>query len=133
MLPNYLVPIRILVGLIVKAIRIDADSDGKVTGSEVGTFFTVSLLPLLMQAGQIKVQTEELLKYIKDFGFDKFEQLLRDMIKGELLPDEIAHAEPKIDKILGGLLSILMGIEDVRTGLGELIGMEPPAKKIKKV
>ena len=130
MLPIYLLPIKTFVSLIVKAIRIDINKDGKVSVSEIGNFFTVTLLPIMLQSETIKEQINALMEYAREFGMSKLKKLLRDMIEGQLLPEELSKTEVHIDLILGGIEKIIEGGEDVIEGFQGLLKTKPPVENV---
>lgn len=120
--------------LIVKAVRIDTDKDGKVSKEEVTIFLIQSLLPLLSNIGGLRDEANAFFKHVKELTLEKFIEDLRLIVDENVLPEDARSAEIIVDGVAGSLKKIIEGsVELVETIKDALVKGEDDNVGIKKV
>ncbi len=96
---------------IVQAVKIDQNKDGKISGSEIGVFFSSVLLPLLLNSNSLKDQWTAFYSFIKELDLEGFKKALLQIVEGQLLPSELKGVEEKVDKVANVVFNLIDSVE----------------------
>lgn len=121
-----------LATFIVNLVKIDADKDGKVERSEIMSFLTASVIPLVLNSGQIRDEVQDLIDRFRTATYDEIREDLLKIVALQLLPGEMSSVEEKVDLILGGVYKILSGVEDIQNGF-QAFGIGQPKDNFEDV
>lgn len=102
---------------IIKAIRIDSNKDGKVSGAETMAFIMQTIVPMMTNVDGLRGDFNAFLDRVKGLTIEELRNDLVVIAKMQLLPDEMAKVEENLDLIVNGLYKIMSGVDDIRNGL----------------
>jgi len=105
--------LQTIAAFVVKAVKIDSNKDGKISGAEIMSFITLNLMPLFLNINGLKEEAQAFWQHVKSLTFKKFKKDLDDIVRLQLLPDELEKAEVILDRIAGGLKKVLDGAEEL--------------------
>lgn len=107
---------------IVQAIRIDGNKDGKISRTEISTFFFAVILPLITNGNTLKNQWQGFYDFVRGMKFDDFKGVLLEIVDGQLLPGELSGVEEKVDKIALVIYNLLDAIHQTIEAYQDLFG-----------
>lgn len=132
MAPLYFRFLQTVAAFIVSAIKIDKNKDGTISGAEIWSFVNLNILPLVLNAGTIQGEFQAFADHIKSLGFEGVKKSLMDVVQYQLLPEELAAYEEKIDALLSAIVKTIDGAQETLNAGKDLFGGKSVALKIIK-
>lgn len=107
---------------IVQAVKIDSNKDGKISRTEISTFFFMVVLPMITNGAVLKNQFQAFFDFIKGMNFEDFKSALFEIVDGQLLPEEARGVEEKVDKIAFAIYELILSVEKTIVAFREVFG-----------
>lgn len=115
-----------------QAITIDSNKDKKISGAEIQAFVFGVIVPLLTSANLIRSQAEAFFDFVRGLTFEKFKELVLEIIDQNLLPDQLSKQEEMVDEILQAIFDVIVSIENARNVFNKYFGNRELEIRIKK-
>lgn len=121
-MPLYFQFLQLVATLIVKAINIDKNKDGHISGQEILNYISMALVPLALNSNSIKEQFKAFVEHVTHLGLESLKTSLMDIVKLQLLDGQQKEAEEKIDALAGSLFKSIEGIQEIIEASKNLFG-----------
>ncbi len=118
----YFTFMQTVAAFIVKAVKIDTNKDGKISGGEIGSFFSSVLLPLLLNSNSLKDQWTAFYAFVRELNLEGFKNALLQIVEGQLLPSELKGVEETVDQVAGVVFNLIQAVEETVTTFKGLFG-----------